>query len=217
VNPQAARFGDLTITQRDLEQDVKAFLADKDIRAQLSQPGQTGTALIPPQADGSVVSMGLEGYVLRNEADFQAIHQLAKQQGITGLAPAADADVIAAVVPTGFEALWTHFSPALRNRWAVGLAEQQALITKLAGPVPDEATQRAFYETVKDQANGATFEQAQAQIIQILQRQPVTDALTAVKKDMVVVIDPKYGSWGARGYEPLAVPITETGATTTTP
>lgn len=201
VNPEAVRIDDRSVSQREFDEAVAALAKHP--------AGATAAGAVAPTTTGAIAARDDSTTVFKLEVLSNVFATMADKLGQGSATPAADADAAAAfgIDPAALAA----FPTSLHTR--VGAAAARATTTRLAlnGPPPTEADERAFFETVKDQVNGATFEDVQSQIQQQLRTEwdtPFQAALASTLKAVAIRIDPKYGSWdAAKGFSPPAVPL----------
>ena len=195
------RVGSRTVTQREFEQAVAALAKHPDAAAAAGADTSFSAGTVSRRQD-STTMFQLE--VLSN-----VFAEMAKRLGPSPSAAQDEATVARSFGVTA-EA-FTAFPAGLRARLTTASADATAARDAVNGPPPNEAAERAFYETVKDQVNGATFEQVQPQIQQQLRTQwnaPFQAAIGDVVKTLDIRVDPRYGTWDpARGFIAPQVPL----------
>ena len=201
VNPEAMRVGSRSISQREFEQAIAALAKHPAAAAAAGADTSFSAGTVAGRQD-STTMFQLE--VLSN-----VFVEMVTRLGIPTSAPQTDA-VIARSFGVTAEA-FTAFPAGLRARLTTASADATAARDAVNGPTPDEAAERAFFETVKDQVNGATFEQVQPQIQQQLRTQwnvPFQAAIGDLVKTLEIRVDPRYGSWDpAQGFAAPKVPL----------
>ena len=195
------RVGSRTVTQREFEQAIAALVKHPATAA--------GAGADTTFSAGTVAGRTESTTMFQLEVLSNVFAEMAKRLGPSPSAAQDEATVARSFGVTA-EA-FTAFPTGLRARLTTASADATAARDAVNGPRPDEAAERAFFETVKDQVNGATFEQVQPQIQQRLQSQwnaPFQAAIGDIVKTLEIRVDPRYGSWDpARGLAAPQVPL----------